>query len=81
MLRKSCSRRTQPSAAITSDAPPLKYGGSYVAVDEWNEATFDCAAVVKPVHAAYLINRGSRLYDRFAPERSLAELVNCYGAG
>ena len=30
-----------------------------VVADEWNEAAIDREAVVKPVHAVCLINRGS----------------------
>ena len=30
-----------------------------VVADEWNEAAIDREAVVKPVHAIYLINRES----------------------
>ena len=43
-----------------------------VAVDEWNEATFERVAVAKPEHAVCLINRGSRFHDCFAAGRSLA---------
>ncbi len=37
------------------------------------------AAVVKPTSTVYQAYRVYRFYDRYALERSLAQLVNCYG--
>ena len=51
-----------------------------VAVDELCEATCGGAAVVKPTSTVYQAYRVYRFYDRYALERSLAQLVNCYGA-
>ena len=55
-----------------------------VAVDELCEATSGVmrhpdAAVVKPTSTVYQAYRVYRFYDRYALERSLAQLVNCYG--
>ncbi|MEB0074222.1 hypothetical protein QN369_19655, partial [Pseudomonas sp. CCI1.4] len=52
-----------------------------VAADEPCEAAFGCEAVVKSAFPVNQALRVLRFYDRFAIERSLVLLVNCYGAG
>ncbi|MDU7559232.1 MAG: hypothetical protein E7K65_15495, partial [Pseudomonas sp.] len=49
-----------------------------VAVDEHREATFGCAAVVKPCSAVGQFNLALSLYDRFAIGRSLVKLGTYY---
>ena len=52
-----------------------------VVADEPCEAASGCAAVVKPACTVDQALRVLRICDRFAIERSLVLLVNCYGAG
>ena len=53
-------------------------GGESVAADEPCEAASGCEAVVKSVSSVYQAHRVFRSCDRFALERSLVLLVNCY---
>ena len=53
-------------------------GGESVAADEPCEAAFGCEAVLKSVSSVYQAHRVYRFRDRFALERSLVLLVNCY---
>jgi hypothetical protein len=39
------------------------------------EAAFGCEAVVKPIAAVFQIDRGYRIYDRYAAERSHRQLL------
>ena len=50
----------------------------FVAAEERSEAAIGCEAVVKPTSTICQSNRVSRFCDRFALERSLVLLVNCY---
>ena len=53
-------------------------GGESVAADEPCEAASGCEAVVKSVSSVNQAHRVYRICDRFAFERSLVLLVNCY---
>ncbi len=50
-----------------------------VAADELREAAFEDVAFANPIIAVYLNSQFLRFYDCCAAERSLAELVSCYG--
>ena len=52
-----------------------------VAADEPCEAATGCAAVVESAFTVNQADRTLRICDRFALERSLVLLVNCYEAG
>ena len=81
----SCVRLSSRNSTLSRPSMKLqiRHQLRVVVADEWNEAAFEMVrhcdeAVAKPVHAVCLINRGSRPYDCFAAERSLARLVSDY---
>ena len=58
-----------------------RVGYKSVVADEPCEAAIGCVAVVRSASTVNQAYRVYRIYDRFAIERSLVLLVNCYEAG